>query len=823
MGCCASADAVPHKERAREPRSQQILVAVDVKDLPSVAVPRATKTPPLPDASATSPLAASESNLAPMNEAVAIVSGRERENEHESAGATPLEPIEHVIQSCTPIAAPETAAPSLHSTEFAASDPTPGDPLPVAQNLFEPVPAAAEGSTVDTLQEAQPRDELARTVDVSAEPRAGVTADDAAEKSDHKPAAKAQLQIEVEPAAGLDSETAAVAHNDESAERASVGGDNGESDNNADAAAAFLDGIAAAEADDDAMDGDSGPDDDSTVTQESSGGSVAADRHDDNAPVASENEANAAAAAVDTALLEMFDERGWVEFLAKSLDARAFDTVAAMLARSEAVDFLGDAVTRCVAACVAAWRSSLVAQSGEDAAALAAPVAPVAFRDVHAPLLAALLAFGAFRSVEFCGETNDSQRGTATWIATPSATTNCRADGDTCGGLAEERLEHLDARGLPLGDAQLCAIAALAGAALTHVDLRCRPPVAVAAAPDAILTVLTDAGLAAVAAQCPSLAFFAIGCGSAAQTVGALARVSDAGVIEVARRCPNLRHLDVSRTYGRVSDTALIDVARRCPQLTHLDVSHTAGAITNAGIINIADRCKKLRFLSVAHTSGAIDDRSVYELADAGFSEFASLDVRGNESAVTDASVLRLRQVYPQLRVVVDDVVEITGAIAAQPTQQVNANRTSFADGGSLSLSKHQAAPTVVENSRANIAATVGGGGSFELGTSVSAVSHVSGVAAIATNASVSSAPLRPKPTYLDACSRAQWVPDDAVRACDCCNATFTLTKRRSHCRVCGKVFCKECCSREVPVRDASTGIIKKEKCCLSCAITVVS
>ena len=39
------------------------------------------------------------------------------------------------------------------------------------------------------------------------------------------------------------------------------------------------------------------------------------------------------------------------------------------------------------------------------------------------------------------------------------------------------------------------------------------------------------------------------------------------------------------------------------------------------------------------------------------------------------------------------------------------------------------------------------------------------------------------------------WVPDSDAPQCSGCNIKFTFTKRRHHCRACGKVFCNSCCS----------------------------
>lgn len=37
------------------------------------------------------------------------------------------------------------------------------------------------------------------------------------------------------------------------------------------------------------------------------------------------------------------------------------------------------------------------------------------------------------------------------------------------------------------------------------------------------------------------------------------------------------------------------------------------------------------------------------------------------------------------------------------------------------------------------------------------------------------------------------WVPDHLVVACSCCNASFSLFRRRHHCRACGQIFCADC------------------------------
>ncbi|XP_063409366.1 uncharacterized protein LOC134692743 isoform X5 [Mytilus trossulus] len=43
--------------------------------------------------------------------------------------------------------------------------------------------------------------------------------------------------------------------------------------------------------------------------------------------------------------------------------------------------------------------------------------------------------------------------------------------------------------------------------------------------------------------------------------------------------------------------------------------------------------------------------------------------------------------------------------------------------------------------------------------------------------------------------SAPMWIPDSVAPVCMGCEVKFTFTKRRHHCRACGKVFCSACCS----------------------------
>lgn len=63
-----------------------------------------------------------------------------------------------------------------------------------------------------------------------------------------------------------------------------------------------------------------------------------------------------------------------------------------------------------------------------------------------------------------------------------------------------------------------------------------------------------------------------------------------------------------------------------------------------------------------------------------------------------------------------------------------------------------------------------------------------------------------PKPTA------GSWVPDE-VNECPSCNAKFSLTLRRHHCRACGRVFCGRCTDNRIGL----SGPEKESRVCDSC------
>ena len=62
------------------------------------------------------------------------------------------------------------------------------------------------------------------------------------------------------------------------------------------------------------------------------------------------------------------------------------------------------------------------------------------------------------------------------------------------------------------------------------------------------------------------------------------------------------------------------------------------------------------------------------------------------------------------------------------------------------------------------------------------------------------------------------WIPDCRVRRCFACTVTFSLLKRKHHCRACGRVFCASCTSYRVELPTYDTSSRKKQRMCGICA-----
>ncbi|XP_017350657.1 zinc finger FYVE domain-containing protein 9 isoform X1 [Ictalurus punctatus] len=64
------------------------------------------------------------------------------------------------------------------------------------------------------------------------------------------------------------------------------------------------------------------------------------------------------------------------------------------------------------------------------------------------------------------------------------------------------------------------------------------------------------------------------------------------------------------------------------------------------------------------------------------------------------------------------------------------------------------------------------------------------------------------------------WVPDSQAPICMKCEVKFTFTKRRHHCRACGKVFCAACCSLRCRLMYMDR---KEARVCVTCHHTLTS
>nr|XP_055041175.1 zinc finger FYVE domain-containing protein 9 isoform X3 [Misgurnus anguillicaudatus] len=65
-----------------------------------------------------------------------------------------------------------------------------------------------------------------------------------------------------------------------------------------------------------------------------------------------------------------------------------------------------------------------------------------------------------------------------------------------------------------------------------------------------------------------------------------------------------------------------------------------------------------------------------------------------------------------------------------------------------------------------------------------------------------------------------QWVPDCQAPACMKCGSKFSFTRRRHHCRACGKVFCVVCCDLKFKLTHLGG---KDGRVCVTCHSTLIN
>ncbi|MES1911396.1 MAG: hypothetical protein MHM6MM_003831, partial [Cercozoa sp. M6MM] len=61
------------------------------------------------------------------------------------------------------------------------------------------------------------------------------------------------------------------------------------------------------------------------------------------------------------------------------------------------------------------------------------------------------------------------------------------------------------------------------------------------------------------------------------------------------------------------------------------------------------------------------------------------------------------------------------------------------------------------------------------------------------------------------------WVPDDFASQCAACTAPFSFWRRKSHCRLCGQLFCAKCVEKRLLLAHLNYPPNQKQKVCDSC------
>jgi len=66
---------------------------------------------------------------------------------------------------------------------------------------------------------------------------------------------------------------------------------------------------------------------------------------------------------------------------------------------------------------------------------------------------------------------------------------------------------------------------------------------------------------------------------------------------------------------------------------------------------------------------------------------------------------------------------------------------------------------------------------------------------------------------------RENWVADSEVNECTGCSESFTVFRRKHHCRGCGDIFCSKCCSERVEVHRPHYDMdqVKVKRVCKDC------
>ena len=50
--------------------------------------------------------------------------------------------------------------------------------------------------------------------------------------------------------------------------------------------------------------------------------------------------------------------------------------------------------------------------------------------------------------------------------------------------------------------------------------------------------------------------------------------------------------------------------------------------------------------------------------------------------------------------------------------------------------------------------------------------------------------------------AQKNWLPDDASKGCVGCNKAFSFSRRKHHCRACGRLFCNDCSNKKIDEKN---------------------
>ncbi|XP_030762817.1 1-phosphatidylinositol 3-phosphate 5-kinase [Sitophilus oryzae] len=76
---------------------------------------------------------------------------------------------------------------------------------------------------------------------------------------------------------------------------------------------------------------------------------------------------------------------------------------------------------------------------------------------------------------------------------------------------------------------------------------------------------------------------------------------------------------------------------------------------------------------------------------------------------------------------------------------------------------------------------------------------------------------------YADTDLKQYWMPDSVSKECYECSEKFTTFRRKHHCRVCGQIFCSQCCNQNQQIPGKIFGCTGDLRVCTYCCKVVLS